>query len=198
MIEFTVSGQKKVANLNGVNEYRLYETKVIYPHDYDGITMSEDDIEKRQEALYYVRNFLLLDALGDEAKDPYFRGVRTAEITGVRNMTDKEILKSIEDGVLFDIDIDTLTAADVNKFGTKEILQTVMIMNGDNTSKLIPFIRRLQKAKISEKRVILKNLLGLVDEEVKVLDKKKTKISDRIKQPAKKESKVLDGAKEIA
>lgn len=197
MIKFTVTGQKKVANPHGIVELKLYKTQVIFPHDYDGITMSEDDLIKRREALFYIRNFLLAEAMKEEMQDPYFRGIRTAEISDVKEMTADEIEKAVKDQKLFDMDVSELTAKDIDGFSSMQIYHALILMEGDNTAKITPRLKRFIKDQIGLKRKHLKDLLGLKDEEVKPLGKKKRKISDVVKAKKSSAKEEIKTAKEI-
>lgn len=182
-VKLLIEGQYTTpSNVSGKYDIADYSTSIAYP-----IAIDEDDYTAQREAMFYIKNLFLKKVLKKELESK-FKGLRSAEITVVKEMTDEEIAESLESGELMAIDPYSLTASEINKFKDKEIFWTLILMDGDNTTEIARTKSVWIGTDMQGKRSKLKSLLGIQEEVEQVVSKDTKKKSALFKAAGKEVS----------
>ena len=146
-----------------------FDMEIPYP-----IFIEEDDHEGQNEAMFYLRNFFL-NKIRKKKYKAKFKSLRTASITVVEEIDEEGIGELLKSGALVAIDPYALTGAEINKFKDPEIFWTLVLMDGDNTSKIAQSKSTWVGTDMNDKRTKLKAMLGIKEkvEEVFNHDSKK-------------------------
>lgn len=187
-VEITVRGKYYVpSTIAGKKEVRDYTVKLPYP-----VSVDPEVPEEVSEAMFYIKRFLLEGLVKDTDPESFY-GINTSACHHVKDLTDEQIKKYIDSGDLVAVDVDSLTASDINGMKkTSDFIKVLILCDTDaehlkDYNDMTDLVARERTmwlgSSVESKRNRLKWILG-IEEKVEVKRGKK----------ARKKSKLLDAA----
>lgn len=172
-VMLTIEGTYKVASvIAGKKDLKEFRIQKPWP-----ISMEDEDFDEMNAANFYIKNFFLDKWLRDDKEiSKEYWGLHSCSVEGVRQLDDDEIQNLLDSGELLAIDPDSISAKDVNEMKKRELISTVIMMDGDQTPFMAQNKSLWQSRNEQDMRSVLKDHLGLEDEVeiVKAKNKKRT------------------------